>query len=120
MHLPTCPPSPATVPPESLWKVFRRRSQALGIRGAWAELCPACVARARLGYAMAFRRRAMVLSTMLVGFAMLDAHARAKDGMSVLATAIGWTVCLLLATVPVWIRSRQLQQASAIETPRTV
>lgn len=89
---------------------FQRRAKAQGRRAAWDALCPVCRARVRLAVARRFRSRAIVLSILMIGNALFSAVA-SKAEMAPMTAVGGVAVCVLLAYMPVWLRTKQLHTA---------
>lgn len=87
---------------------FQRRAKTQGRRAAWSGMCPVCQARVRLSVARRFRSRAIVLSVIMIGNALLSAVA-SKAEMAPITAIGGIAVCVLLAYMPVWLRTKQLQ-----------
>jgi len=111
-HGPGCLPAPPAgeLALPSDFKDFQRRVKAQGRRAVWDALCPVCRARVRLGVARRFRGRAIILSTILIGNALISAFA-SKAEMAPLIGVAGIIVCILLACTPVWLRDWQLKSA---------
>lgn len=78
-------------------------------------MCADCWLRVRVGRAYLFRKRQMVLCTLMLMLAMAGLFAD-HALMQVPLWAAAWLVCLGLGTLPLWLGRRQIAHRVAAQS----